>query len=72
MARHQTTAEGLCRSFNVGYRAAHNMEELEEGMEWLTETADGNRPLVLEVVTDSAADARVLRDFYAHIAETKF
>jgi hypothetical protein len=48
------------------------MEELEEGMEWLTETADGNRPLVLEVVTDSAADARVLRDYYAHIAETKF
>ena len=72
MARHQTTAEGLCQSFNVDYRSAHNMEELEEGMEWLTETADGNRPLVLEVVTDSAADARVLRDFYAHIAETKF
>lgn len=72
MAHHQTTAEGLCQSFSVGYRAAHNMEELEEGIGWLTETADGARPLVLEVITDSAADARVLHDYYAHIAKTRF
>ena len=70
MARHQTTAEGLCRSFNVGYRAAHNMSELEEGIAWLTDSADVNCPRVLEIITDSAADARVLRDYYAHIAQT--
>ena len=69
MARHQTTAEGLCRSFNVHYRAAHNMSELKEGIAWLTEATDNNRPLVLEVITDSAADASVLRDYYAYIAQ---
>ena len=70
MACHQTTAEGLCQSFNVAYRSAHNLSELEEGIAWLTEATDNNRPLVLEVITDSAADARVLCDFYAHIAQT--
>ena len=36
MARHTTSAEGICQSYNVHYRAARNMEELREGIEWLT------------------------------------
>lgn len=36
MARHTTSAEGICQSYNVQYRAARSMEELREGIEWLT------------------------------------
>ena len=36
MARHTTSAEGICQSYGVQYRAARNMEELREGIGWLT------------------------------------
>lgn len=36
MARHTTSAEGICQSYNVQYRAARSMEELREGIGWLT------------------------------------
>lgn len=36
MARHTTSAEGICQSYGVQYRAARNIEELREGIEWLT------------------------------------
>ena len=36
MARHTTSAEGICQSYGVQYRAARSMEELREGIGWLT------------------------------------
>ena len=38
MARHTTSAEGICQSYGVQYRAARSMEELREGIEWLKPT----------------------------------
>ena len=38
MARHITSAEGICQSYGVQYRAARSMEELREGIEWLKPT----------------------------------
>lgn len=38
MARHTTSAEGICQSYGVQFRAARNMEELREGIEWLKPT----------------------------------
>lgn len=37
MACHTTSAEGICRSYGVGYCQARNMHELEAGLRWLTE-----------------------------------
>ena len=49
MAKHQTTAEGICMQNRVGYRVVASHDELEQGMAWLLH-ADSHRPLLLEVI----------------------
>ena len=63
MAKHHASAEGICQSYQVAYRAVHNMEELEEGSYWLQQE-QGERPMLLEVFTDSANDAKILKSYY--------
>lgn len=63
MAKHHASAEGICRSYQVAYRAAHNMNELEEGINWLRQEQD-ERPMLLEVFTDSSNDAKILKAYY--------
>ena len=63
MAKHHASAEGICQSYQVAYRAVHNMEELEEGIYWLQQE-QGERPMLLEVFTDSANDAKILKSYY--------
>ena len=58
MARHTTSAEDICQSYGVQYRAARSMEELAEAIRWLTEPTLVSpkesllRPLLLEVLLD--------------------
>ena len=63
MAKHHVSAEGICQSYQVAYRAAHNMDELEEGIYWLQQE-QGERPMLLEVFTDSANDAKIMKAYY--------
>ena len=63
MAKHYASAEGICQSYQVAYRAAHNMDELEEGIYWLQQE-QGERPMLLEVFTDSANDAKIMKAYY--------
>ena len=63
MAKHHASAEGICQSYQVAYRAAHNMDELEEEIYWLQQE-QGERPMLLEVFTDSANDAKILKSYY--------
>lgn len=63
MAKHHASAEGICQSYQVAYRAVHNMEELEEGIYWLQQE-QGERPMLLEVFTDSANDAKIMKAYY--------
>ncbi len=63
MAKHHASAEGICQSYQVAYRAVHNMDELEEGIYWLQQE-QGERPMLLEVFTDSANDAKILKSYY--------
>lgn len=65
MGQHATSADGICQSYGVAYRAVRDMTALEAGMDWLTSAAS-NRPLLLEVFTDGEEDGRVLRD-YQHV-----
>ncbi|MBM6993892.1 MAG: 2-succinyl-5-enolpyruvyl-6-hydroxy-3-cyclohexene-1-carboxylic-acid synthase [Prevotella sp.] len=62
-ASHQTTAEGICLENDVRYIAAHNEEELRDGIKELT-TADSLVPILLEVFTDPEEDDRVYRDYF--------
>jgi len=70
MAHHDTSAEGICQSYCVAYRKAENLEELKAGIDWLVneesvaEGISAKRPRLLEVLTDSENDARVLEEYY--------
>ena len=66
-AQHSTSAEGICRQNDVCYRKAQDMDEMQQGIDWLL-TSSASRPLLLEVFTDAAADERALKDYYAQIA----
>ncbi len=62
-AEHHTTAEGICHQNNVTYRKAENMEQMQEGIDWLLHT-ESEHPLLLEVLTDASEDERVFKDYY--------
>jgi 2-succinyl-5-enolpyruvyl-6-hydroxy-3-cyclohexene-1-carboxylate synthase len=66
-ATHQTTAEGICQQNHVVYRRATNMEQMQQGVDWLLATKS-EHPLLLEVVTDAAIDAQEFRNYYASLA----
>ena len=62
-ASHITTAQGTCQQNGVYYRSVRSLQQLQEGMEWLLEH-DGDRPMLLEVFTDSCDDERVYKDYF--------
>ena len=47
-AEHQTSAEGICSQNAVSYRKAEDMEQMQQGIDWLL-TTESERPLLLEV-----------------------
>ncbi|MBO4810082.1 MAG: 2-succinyl-5-enolpyruvyl-6-hydroxy-3-cyclohexene-1-carboxylic-acid synthase [Prevotella sp.] len=47
--RHAATAEGICRQNDIQYQSAHDMDQLRQGIEWLT-ASTAQRPLLLEVL----------------------
>ena len=48
-AQHHTSAEGICMQNAVGYRKAADMQQMQQGIDWLL-TADSERPLLLEIL----------------------
>ena len=66
-AAHTTTAEGICHQNNINYRQSTDEESMQKGIDWLL-TADSPRPLLLEVITDAAVDARALHDYYQSLS----
>ena len=65
-ASHDTSAEGSCRQNDVGYRKATDEDSLQQGIEWLL-YSEGERPLLLEVLTDVNQDECVFRDYYREL-----
>ena len=47
-AEHHANAEGICQQNAVTYRQAKDMQQMQEGIDWLTAT-ESERPLLLEV-----------------------
>ena len=60
-AEHHTTAEGICQQNHVAYMKAEDMEQMQQGIDWLLQT-ESEHPLLLEVLTDDAADKRMFDD----------
>jgi 2-succinyl-5-enolpyruvyl-6-hydroxy-3-cyclohexene-1-carboxylate synthase len=68
MASHNTTAEGICKQCNVKYLSAKNEDEYRKALEELTEPKS-DRPILLEVFTDSEKDMEAVNNYYKHIKE---
>ncbi len=64
MAQHHTTAEGTCKQNGVVYLAARNMEEMRQGLDRIV-NGESDRPMLLEVFTDSETDNKELSNITA-------
>ena len=62
-AEHHATAEGICNQNNVVYLKAENQPEMQQGIDTLL-YIESHRPVLLEVLTDAAEDARVFKGYY--------
>ena len=68
MASHNTSAEGICKQCNVKYISARNEDEYCKALEELT-MSKSDRPILLEVFTDSEKDMEAVNNYYKHIKE---
>ena len=62
-ACHHATAEGICHQSDVVYLKAENMEQMQQGIDTLL-YIEGDRPVLLEVLTDAQADERAFRELF--------
>ena len=53
---------------NITYLKAENMDEMRQGIDTLL-YIKSDRPVLLEVFTDSAEDERAYRDYYRKLRE---
>ncbi len=67
-AAHHTTAQGICAQNDVGYLKASNMAEMQVGIVSLL-TGRRDRPVVLEVFTDAAADRLSLKALHQQLGK---
>ena len=63
MASHENTAQGICTQNDIGYMSAKNMDEMQIGVVTLL-TRESERPMLLEVFTDSNDDVKVLEKYF--------
>lgn len=63
MASHENTAQGICTQNDIGYMSAKNMDEMQIGVVTLL-TRESERPMLLEVFTDSNDDVKALVKYF--------
>lgn len=63
MASHENTAQGICTQNDIGYLSAKSMDEMRIGIVTLL-TRESDRPMLLEVFTDSNDDVKALEKYF--------
>ena len=63
MASHENTAQGICTQNDISYMSAKNMDEMQIGVVTLL-TRESERPMLLEVFTDSNDDVKALEKYF--------
>lgn len=63
MASHENTAQGICTQNDIGYMSAKSMDEMQIGVVTLL-TRESERPMLLEVFTDSNDDVKALEKYF--------
>lgn len=66
MAKHHTSAEGICKQNDVVYLSAHNMEEMKQGVNRIVNDKS-DRPILLEVFTDIEEDNEAVKGMTLNI-----
>lgn len=69
-AEHHTSAEGICKQNDVIYLKAENTEQMQQGIDTLL-SMESDRPVVLEVFTDSSEDERAYKGLHAWLLQQK-
>lgn len=67
-ACHRTSAEGICKQYNIRYIKAENELSLQAGIAALT-SSKSKAPVLLEVMTDAATDSETLKKYYDRMEE---
>lgn len=70
MAKHHTSAAGVCLQNNVEYMMALNMRQLKDGLVWLLGPSEG-RPMLLEVTTTDKDEEAAWEEFYEYLKRNK-
>lgn len=65
-AKHQLSAEGICKQFNIKYYQAKDEASLQEGLDALLHP-ESDRPVLLEVLTDPSLDAQEIARYYSNL-----
>ena len=65
-ARHHTSAKAWTEDRGFTYYAAHNADEVEQGIQKLTDLSQEG-PIILEVFTDMLEDTKIFKEYYAEI-----
>lgn len=63
-ARHDTSAEHICKAFNVDYFKTSGKEELERELQTFFHIHDNQRPMLLEIFTPPELNDKELREFF--------
>ena len=66
MAKHNTSAAGICSANHINYIEASNVEELKAGLDKFINMKTDS-PTVLEVFTDAENDMNVIKEYYTKI-----
>ncbi|MFW9606930.1 MAG: thiamine pyrophosphate-dependent enzyme, partial [Prevotella sp.] len=66
MAKHNTSAAGICSANHINYIEASNAEELKAGLDKFINMKTDS-PTVLEVFTDAENDMNVIKEYYTKI-----
>jgi len=65
---HTASAKGWAVECGFDYTAVHNQLELDEALNFFTQTEQTAQPLLLEVFTEQAEDIRLLKEYYQSLA----
>ena len=68
VAKHNWKAEFICKAFDVEYKKAESLNDLEEILPKFLQTG-GQKPEVLEIFTPPEKNATILRDYFKSIKD---
>ena len=63
-SRHHASARAWAEDCGFQYLSAHNEDELQNGLQMLTQPSVTARPILLEVFTDPEEDIKLLKEYY--------